>query len=281
MKILKNTNELDSEVELRDGDKQIGFVPTLGALHEGHMSLIKRALEENDFVIASIFVNPTQFDNKEDLEKYPRTLEADIAMLEDQGCHFLFLPGSKDVYPSGTELKQKYDIGYLEALLEGESRPGHYQGVCQVVHRLLDMVKPSKLYLGQKDYQQVMIISKMIADYDLPVEVVVCDIIREEDGLAMSSRNRRLSERERQSAKLLSQTLFACKKNIENYSLMELQKWAVANINASEIMKVDYLSFHNAKTLMPIEKKEDAEHIVVLSAVFLGPVRLIDNVIIS
>lgn len=258
----------------------VGFVPTLGALHEGHMSLMKRASKECDIFICSIFVNPTQFDDASDLEKYPRTLEKDIQLLEANNCDACFTPAVDEVYPSGLNLDKEYDLGRLEHILEGKTRPGHYQGVCQVVHRLLEMVQPDLLFLGQKDFQQVKVLSKMIDMEDLPVGVIMCDIIREEDGLAMSSRNVRLTEEERKVANQLYKTLLACKKNSHKITLQKLRNWGIENLNLEELITVDYLKFCNASDLIEIDSWDQAEHIILLGAINLGKIRLIDNMII-
>lgn len=258
----------------------VGFVPTLGALHQGHMSLLQRASQECDRIICSIFVNPTQFDDPEDLKKYPRTIESDLAKLREVNCDVCFTPSVKEVYPNGEELKQTYDLGNLETILEGETRPGHYQGVCQVVHRLLEMVKPNLLFLGQKDFQQVKILSKMIDQQDLPVGVIMCDIIREEDGLAMSSRNVRLTKPEREVANELYNTLVSCKENAFRIPLEKVKHWGIENLNLEELITVDYLQFCDANNLEEINHWDDAENIVLLGAIFLGKIRLIDNMII-
>ena len=281
MKQITSLAELQELVQAqKKNNKTVGFVPTLGALHNGHMSLITRASKECDFIICSIFVNPTQFDDKEDLKKYPRTIESDLEKLREIDCDICFTPTVDEVYPNGQELKHEYDLGQLENILEGSTRPGHYQGVAQVVHRLLEMVKPDLLFLGQKDYQQVKVLIKMIDQQDLPVGVIMCDIIREDDGLAMSSRNVRLSPDEREVANQLYKTLKACKKEYDSSPLLKLKKWAIANLNVEPLIKVDYISFCDASTLEEIEHWEDAEHIVLLGAIFLGPIRLIDNIII-
>lgn len=281
MQVFQTVEEIQNFVnKCKNDGKTVGFVPTLGALHDGHMSLIHQSITKCDVTICSIFVNPTQFDDKTDLEKYPRTVEEDRQKLIENGCDVLFLPTVSDVYPDGSELTEEYDIGYLENILEGATRPGHYQGVAQVVHRLLDIVMPDILFLGQKDFQQVLVLKRMIKKQELPTRVKMCDIVREDDGLAMSSRNRRLSKEERDVANELYKTLKSCVENADDIPLKKLQQWAVANLNANELIKVDYISFRNATNLKEIESWDDAKRIVVLGAIFLGPIRLIDNMIV-
>lgn len=281
MKVVHTIEQLQEVIsEQKEKGKKVGFVPTLGALHNGHMSLISQAKRNCDFSVCSIFVNPTQFDDKEDLKKYPRTVEADQSLLEKHDCDLLFLPTVNQVYPNGDDLDVNYDLGELETILEGKTRPGHYQGVAQVVHILLELVKPDILFLGQKDYQQVKILSRMITKMSLPVEVFMCDIIREKDGLAMSSRNRRLNKEEREVAWLLNKTLRKCKENYREISLEKIQKWAETNLNSQDLISVDYISFRDATSLKEINSWDDAKEIIVLGAIFLGPIRLIDNMII-
>jgi len=281
MKIIHTSNELKTVVgEYRRDNKSVGFVPTLGALHDGHMSLIHQSITKCDFTICSVFVNPTQFDDAKDLEKYPRTLQHDEQMLEANGCDVLFLPSVTDVYPNGTQLQKNYELGELEFVLEGATRPGHYQGVAQVVHRLLELVEPDRLFLGQKDYQQVMILKRMIKHQKLNVRVNMCNIIRDDDGLAKSSRNRRLSNDERKVANELYKTLKSCKQNVNNIPIHQLKQWAVANLNANPLIETDYISFRDAKTFNEIEQLTTNKKMVILGAIFLGPIRLIDNLII-
>lgn len=264
----------------KEKNKTVGYVPTLGALHQGHMSLINRAGEECDEIICSIFVNPTQFDDPADLKKYPRTLESDLQLLSDSVCDVCFTPTKKEVYPNGTTPQKQYDLGNVEHILEGKTRPGHYQGVAQVVHRLLEMVNPDLLFLGQKDYQQVKILTRMIEQEQLPVTVEMCDIVREKDGLAMSSRNVRLTQQERKVANELYKTLKSCKKQAKKIDLNALKEWGIANLELEPLITVDYLHFCDANTLSTIETWDEAEHIVLLGAIFLGEIRLIDNMII-
>ena len=281
MKHISTLRELQNYVNQQKQNKQsVGFVPTVGALHGGHMSLINRASQECDVIICSIFVNPTQFDDPDDLRNYPRTLKSDLQLLEDNECDVCFTPSVKEVYPKGAEEKKEYNIGRLEYILEGETRPGHYQGVAQVVHRLLEMVNPDILFLGQKDYQQVKILSQVIEQEQLPVQVTMCSIIREPSGLAMSSRNVRLKAKEKEVANELFKTIKSCKKQYKKISLEKLEQWGKINLNLEPLIQVDYFTFRDAETLEEIEHWDDSEHIILLGAIFLGNIRLIDNMII-
>lgn len=279
---ISSAKELKSYVdEVKNSGKTVGFVPTLGALHNGHMSLINIASTQCDIIICSIFVNPTQFDDPNDLNKYPRTLENDLELLKKNNCNVCFTPSVAEVYPNGQQLEKEYDIGYLENILEGKTRPGHYQGVAQVVHRLLVMVHPDILFLGQKDFQQVKVLSNMIEEQNLPVKVIMCNIVREEDGLAMSSRNVRLTKEERKVAHQLYKTLKSCKKAYPDIPLEKLQKWGIDNLNNQPLITVDYLTFCNVKNLKEVQSWNEAKSIILLGAISLGKIRLIDNVIIS
>ncbi len=281
MDIFTSVDKLQEQLKShKNNDQSIGFVPTLGALHQGHLSLIQHAKETSDVVVASIFVNPTQFDDKSDFENYPKTIEQDIALLQSIHCDYLFLPTLDEVYPNGPILTEKYALDSLENILEGATRPGHYQGVAQVVHRLLNIVQPNFLFLGQKDYQQVLIIRNMIIEKQIPTEVVMCPIVREEDGLAMSSRNRRLSPQAREVAPELYKTLLSCKTNYKDFTVAELKEWAMANLNAEPLIQVDYIAFCNADNLEIIHDWSEAKNALVLGAIFLDPIRLIDNIII-
>lgn len=253
-----------------------GFVPTMGALHNGHISLIDESRKTCGLTICSIFVNPTQFNDPKDFEKYPVTINSDIDALEKAGCDVLFLPGIKEIYPNGTTALPQYDLGYLETVLEGKYRPGHFQGVCQVVYRLLDIIKPNTLFLGQKDFQQCMVIKKMIELTHLPVITTVCPTLREPDGLAMSSRNMRLNEAERKKAVFISQTLEFIKQEIKPGYLGDLKQRAV-NFLTAEGFKVDYIEVADAGTLELQESWNGLQPLVVLAAAYLNEVRLIDN----
>lgn len=258
----------------------IGFVPTMGALHNGHISLIKAARLENELVVASIFVNPTQFTDLTDFEKYPSTIEADILKLEKAGCDILFLPSIADIYPNGSSPIQSYDLGHLDSILEGQYRPGHFQGVCQIVHLLLEIISPGKLYLGQKDFQQCLVIKKMISLIGIDTSVIICATQREPDGLAMSSRNVRLSLSERQKAAFLFKTLCYIKENIMLNDFENLKQRA-QNILTEQGFKVDYVAISNAQTLKNIQNWDGKTTLVALVAAYANQVRLIDNLILN
>jgi pantoate--beta-alanine ligase len=259
------------------GMSSIGFVPTMGALHQGHLSLIARARQNNDITVCSIFVNPTQFNDVNDLQNYPRPIEADIAKLNSAGCDILFHPDVNEMYD--TDEHWHLDIGPLEHLLEGEFRPGHYQGVMQVVFKLLDIVKPTNLYMGQKDYQQFMVISKMITLLNIPVKMVMCPIERESDGLAMSSRNIHLTPADRQHSLVLSKTLNWVRDNFDKDNLTPLEYQALERLGTEADVQPEYFRILDGKTLLPVN--ENTQEFVALTAAKVGKTRLIDNVLIG
>ncbi|MEO6149293.1 MAG: pantoate--beta-alanine ligase [Mucilaginibacter sp.] len=256
--------------------KTVGFVPTMGALHAGHLSLIELALSQCDVVVSSIFVNPTQFNDLKDLEKYPRPIADDIAKLEQAGCHALFNPEVGEMYVAHEQWH--LNIGELEHLLEGRSRPGHYQGVMQVVHKLFDIVKPDSAFFGQKDYQQFMVISKMVELLKLPVRLVMCPIMREADGLAMSSRNIHLTADDRRHALVLSKTLKQVKANFNPAYINALKGQAIAAIDSEPGVELDYFELAEEDTLHPAN--QNTKNIVALVAAKVGNTRLIDNEIV-
>jgi pantoate--beta-alanine ligase len=260
--------------------KKSGFVPTMGALHEGHLSLIKSARENSRVTVASIFVNPSQFNDPEDFKKYPKTIAADIRMLAEAGCDVLFLPDVTEMYPHGWQQSEPYDLGSLETVLEGFYRPGHFQGVCQVVHRLLEIVEPDSLFMGQKDFQQCMVVQRLIALKTLPVTLHTCPTLRETDGLAMSSRNVRLSVDERKIAPAIYREMQMIKQDLVTMPLRALEVRAGKNLLEAGFTSVDYVSIATPETLQPLEKWEVGIPAVILVAAFLGDVRLIDNMLI-
>ena len=279
----KKTKDLQDHLDqYRQKNEDIGFVPTMGALHDGHLSLLKTSLKENKVSVCSIFVNPAQFNDPADFKKYPSTIDDDIIKLEATGCDILFLPAVEDIYPDGFEVKKKYDLGYLDTILEGEFRPGHFQGVCMAVEKLLMIVQPGKLYLGQKDYQQCMVISQLIQLMGLneKVHVHICPILREKDGLAMSSRNMRLSKEQRAKATALYEALIFLKQNICNGSLRDLKKEATDHLQEKGF-KTDYVEIANAKTLKPINEWDARTNILGLVAAYIDDVRLIDNMMLN
>lgn len=257
----------------------IGFVPTMGALHPGHISLINNSKKDCSITVSSIFVNPTQFNDPKDFEKYPVTIDSDIDGLEKAGCDVLFLPSAAEVYPGGMQHLPQYDLGYLETILEGKYRPGHFQGVCQVVHRLLDIVKPDHLYLGQKDFQQCMVIKRLIALTGLHTLVTICPTLRETDGLAMSSRNMRLTAAEREKAVLISQVLGFIKQELKPGYLEDLKERAVQYLTA-EGFKVDYIEIASADNLELQQFWNGQLPLVAIAAAYLNEVRLIDNMLL-
>jgi len=279
----KKSDELQHYLaQYRKKNEDIGFVPTMGALHDGHLSLLKTSLKENKLTVCSIFVNPAQFNDPTDFKNYPSTIDEDISKLETTGCDILFLPAVDNIYPGGIEVKKKYDLGYLDSILEGEFRPGHFQGVCMAVEKLLLIVQPDKLYLGQKDFQQCMIIVRLIElmGLDEKVNVRICPILREKDGLAMSSRNMRLNKEQRAKAPALYETLIFLKQNICNGSLRDLKKEATDQLQKKGF-KTDYVEIANAKTLKPINEWDARTNILGLVAAHIDGVRLIDNMMVN
>jgi len=265
----------------------IGFVPTMGALHAGHISLIDLSKKENGLTICSIFINPTQFNDPKDFKKYPVTIEKDIDMLEESGCDVLFLPTVEEMYPKGTNLSSaancgsNYDLGRLETILEGKYRPGHFQGVCMIVHRLLDIIRPQQLYLGQKDYQQCLVIQKLAALTGMEkLKVKISPTLREEDGLAMSSRNLRLTKEERVIAVTISRILEMIKKEIRPGNITPLIEKANRQLTEAGF-RVDYVSIADAYDLSGVTEWDGKQKIVALVAANLNEVRLIDNIVIN
>ena len=279
MIILKKPNQLHDFLERRRNErKKIGFTPTMGALHAGHVSLVNAAKKQNDLVVCSIFVNPTQFNDPEDFRKYPVSIEKDMLMLEGAGCDVLFLPLIQDIYPSGTKNLKHYELGFLETVLEGKFRPGHFQGVCQIMHRLLEIVLPDNLYLGQKDYQQCLIIKKLIdlIRLDDKVKLTVCPTLREKDGLAMSSRNARLLPAERIKATTIFVSLRYIKENLNPGNTKKI-KDAAKDMLLQNGFRTDYIEIADANTLELVEDWNGKQKVVVLAAAFINSVRLIDN----
>lgn len=266
---------------LKQQNKTIGFVPTMGALHQGHLSLIDASKQQCDITVCSIFVNPTQFNDPKDFEKYPITIDQDILLLTQKETDILFLPSVHEIYPDGINNLAHYDLGEIENILEGKYRPGHFQGVVQVVDRLLSMVQPDNLFLGRKDYQQCMVIKKLIALKHLPVSVSIQPTIREEDGLAMSSRNVRLSKEGRRKAVALYNTLLRIKAHAFEETLSSLIHDANKELLASGFEKIDYIAIADATTLQPLTLLNESSNAVVLAAAFLDGVRLIDNMLLS
>ncbi len=257
-------------------NKTIGFVPTMGALHEGHASLVRQSVAKNNVTFVSVFVNPTQFNNKEDLEKYPRDLGRDADLLASLGVDFVFAPTPEEMY-SADELAETFafDFGGLDAVMEGKHRPGHFNGVVQVVSKLFRLVEPDRAYFGEKDFQQLAIIRRMTALMHFPIEIVGCPIMREASGLALSSRNERLSAEEKQTALAISRVLFESRQLKESQSVAQVQSWVIEQINRVEGLTVEYYEIVDQTTLQPAT---DFSHAIGCVTVYCGPVRLIDNV---
>ena len=254
----------------------VGFVPTMGALHAGHRSLVERARKENETVVVSVFVNPTQFNDKGDLKRYPRTPEADAALLEAAGADLVLMPSVEEIYPEPDT--RQFDFGEVDKVMEGATRPGHFNGVAQVVSRLFDMVKPARAYFGEKDFQQIAVIKAMVAQLGLEVEIVECPIIRAEDGLALSSRNELLTPEHRAIARAIYRTLQAAVEKSHTLTPAELKAWVEAEINGTELLKAIYYQSVDALTMQEVEAWSDAERIQGCIAVQAGEIRLIDNI---
>ena len=277
MKLVQTIKELQSELDaLRSEGKTIGLVPTMGALHAGHASLVKRAVAENDVVVVSDFVNPTQFNDKNDLAKYPRTLDADCELLEKVGAAFVFAPSVEEIYPEPDT--RQFSYAPLDTVMEGAFRPGHFNGVCQIVSKLFDAVQPDRAYFGEKDFQQLAIIREMVCQMKYPLEIVGCPIVREEDGLALSSRNARLSAEERKNALKISQTLFESRTFGTSHTVAETQKFVEDTIAAAPGLRLEYFELVDGSTLQKIADWEETSYAVGCITVFCGEVRLIDNI---
>lgn len=281
MKIFKQAAALRNYLcRQREAGHKIGFVPTMGALHDGHLSLIRRSPEVAGVTVCSIFVNPVQFNNTEDFKKYPKTIENDILLLEENGCDILFIPDEKEIYPDEASRKKHFDLGYPETILEGQFRPGHFQGVCLVVEKLLKITNPDFLLLGQKDFQQCIIIKRLLQLMDSSTQLIICPITRELSGLAMSSRNSRLTDEERKVAGAIHHNLTWVKERLTGTNFPTLQKKAISELERKGI-KVEYLELAKRNTLEIVNEFEGSEELIILTAVFLSNVRLIDNLLIN
>jgi len=278
MDLIRTVRQLqDAVASLRRKGKTIGFVPTMGALHKGHLSLIKQCIDDNDICVVSIFVNPTQFNNPEDLEKCPRDLKRDTEYLIGMGVDIVFAPSVEEIYPEPDT--RQFDFGQLDKVMEGEHRPGHFNGVAQVVSRLFDIVEPDKAYFGEKDFQQLAIIRVMVKQLGLPVQIVPMPIVRETSGLAMSSRNERLSLRQKEQAVNISKTLFWSKDEMYmRLSVRETIRQVIETINSFDGLKVEYFEIVDGSTLQPVEEWDESDYVMGCIAVFCGEVRLIDNI---
>ena len=278
MDILRTVREVQDVVSsLHMEGKTIGFVPTMGALHKGHFSLVRKCVVDNDICIVSIFVNPTQFNNKEDLIKYPRNLDGDAQYLEKEGVYIIFAPFEDEIYPEPDT--RQFDFGQIDKVMEGVHRPGHFNGVAQVVSRLFDIVKPDRAYFGEKDFQQLAIIRAMVKQLGLPVQIVPMPIVREESGLALSSRNERLTQKQKDIAVAISKTLFESREWVADCTVSEVKKNITETLNAYDELEVEYYEIVDGYTLQSVTDWVDSDYIVGCIAIYCGEVRLIDNVI--
>ena len=277
MKVIHTIKDLQAELTvLRAQGKKVGVVPTMGALHVGHASLVKRSVSENGVTVVSVFVNPTQFNDKNDLAKYPRTLDADCRLLEDCGAAFAFAPSVEEMYPQPDT--REFSYAPLDTVMEGAFRPGHFNGVCQIVSKLFDAIQPDRAYFGEKDFQQLAIIREMVRQMNYKLEIVGCPIVREEDGLALSSRNKRLSAQERENALNISRTLFKSRTFATSHTVSETQKMVEEAIEAAPGLRLEYFEIVDGNTLQKVNSWEDAQYVVGCITVFCGEVRLIDNI---
>jgi pantoate--beta-alanine ligase len=277
MQVHKDVKSLKENISaLKEKKLSIGFVPTMGALHEGHLSLVKHAKKQSDIVVVSIFVNPTQFNNSEDLENYPITLHEDIKLLKDEQCDILFCPETSEMYPEGS-ITKKYPLNGLDKTLEGEKRPRHFDGVCTIVHHLFDIVTPNKAFFGEKDFQQLAIIKHLVKILALEIDIVGCPTVRDTDGLAKSSRNKLLSSSEREKAYLIYESLKKAKNLFPEKEIVDIKCMVENEIDRCKEMILDYVEIVNPENLKPLEKSNTLEKAHILIAAYLGNVRLIDN----
>ncbi|MBQ8565386.1 MAG: pantoate--beta-alanine ligase [Bacteroidaceae bacterium] len=260
----------------RANGKSVGLVPTMGALHVGHISLVERCVAENDITVVSVFVNPTQFNDKRDLELYPRTPEEDCAMLEKAGCTYVFTPSVEEVYPEPDT--RVFELGTVAEVMEGRFRPGHFNGVAQIVSKLFAMVSPHRAYFGEKDFQQIAVIRAMAAQLQFDIDIIACPIVREEDGLALSSRNTRLTAEQRRNAPRIAETLFKSRTFAQSHTVEETIRYVVDTINTVPEMRVEYYEIVDGNTLLPVENWSDSNFVVGCITVYNGEVRLIDNI---
>ena len=275
MKIIKKIVELQNEIARYD-NARVGLVPTMGALHQGHLSLVKKCVQENDICVVSIFVNPTQFNDKTDLEKYPRNLEKDAELLQTVNCSIIFAPSVEEIYPIPDE--RKFGFGSLETVMEGKFRPGHFNGVAQIVSKLFAIVKPNVAYFGEKDFQQLAIIRAMVKQLGLKVKIQSCPIIREKSGLAMSSRNALLTEIQREKASLIHKVLSESCTFVPQMRVTVLVDWVISQFSDDSEFKIEYFDVVDGYTLQSIGEWSDADYVVGCIAIFCGKVRLIDNI---
>ena len=280
MKVINKTSDLQAIIEqLKNDGKSIGLVPTMGALHKGHLSLVKNSISNNDITVVSIFVNPTQFNNPNDLASYPRTVDKDLELLQTVGCDVVFAPEADDIYSkSETDSRFEFDFEGLDKVMEGKFRPGHFNGVVQIVSKLFDLVRPNRAYFGEKDFQQLAIIRLMTRRYNLPIEIVPCPIVREDSGLALSSRNSLLKDNEKQVAQHIYAVLNESRQFVPQTEVEELKQCAIAAIEQKPELKVEYFDIVDGHTLKNIGKWDECDYVVGCITVFCGNVRLIDNI---
>jgi len=280
MNVFKTVELLQKNLLSIGENNSLGFVPTMGALHEGHLSIVKKAKKDNDFVVASIFVNPTQFDKADDLKSYPKTIDNDLKLLKEVQCDFVFIPGVEDVYPENVQ-SNDFDFEGLDKVMEGAFRTGHFDGVGTVVKRLFEIVNPTRAYFGEKDFQQLQIIKKMVEKNKITVQIVPCEIYREKDGLAMSSRNTRLNEEQRKEAPLIQQTLLKCKKLFPEKDISFIEKMVLSTFKTNKILELEYFEIADSETLLSAKDKSPNVKYRAFIAVFAEKVRLIDNIALN
>jgi len=280
MKVINKTSDLQAIIEqFKNDGKSIGLVPTMGALHKGHLSLVKDSISNNDITVVSIFVNPTQFNNPNDLASYPRTVDKDLELLQTIGCDIVFAPEADDIYSkSETDSRFEFDFEGLDKVMEGKFRPGHFNGVVQIVSKLFDLVRPNRAYFGEKDFQQLAIIRLMTKRYNLPIEIVPCPIVREDSGLALSSRNSLLKDNEKQVASHIYAVLNESRQFVPQTEVEELKQCVIAAIEQKPELKVEYFDIVDGHTLKSIGKWDECDYVVGCITVFCGNVRLIDNI---
>ena len=277
MEVVTKIADLQKKIaEIRTNGGTVGLVPTMGALHNGHLELVKRCVAENSICVVSVFVNPTQFNDKNDLLHYPRTLDADCKLLESAGCAIAFAPEVEEMYP--VEDTRVFNLGAVAEVMEGKYRPGHFNGVAQIVSKLFDAVQPDWAYFGEKDFQQIAVIRSMVKLLNYPVEIVACPIVREDDGMALSSRNLRLTPEQRKNAVSISQTLFKSRTFAEQHSVAETIDYVVNTLNSVPDLDVEYFEIVNGNTLLSVNDWSDSDYIVGCITVYCGEVRLIDNI---
>jgi pantoate--beta-alanine ligase len=277
MLIFKSILSLQKRLSILKKENSIAFVPTMGALHKGHLSLIKKAKKENDLVVVSIFVNPTQFDKEEDLVKYPKTLKADLKLLEKVNCDLVFTPTVEEIYQDNVT-SQHFNFGGIEHEMEGKFRDGHFNGVATIVKRFFEIVKPNKAYFGEKDFQQLQIIKKLVEIEKIPTKIIGCKIFREKDGLAMSSRNVRLTKEQRKVAPFIYKTLKKVKKKFDTKEVSDIIDWVEKKFKKHPILELEYFEIADVKTLKTATQKINNKKYRAFIAVFAGKIRLIDNI---